>query len=117
MLKMDDHLIDAEIDPGVFRDIRLARRLRLLLGQLAHAPGQSLPLVCQDWVNTKAAYRFLSNERVDEAQIRGGRRLDRDLSKNLRVGVGYNFTDFKGDLTRVDDYRNRGWFLNLVGYY
>ena len=43
--------------------------------------------------------------------------LDRDLTKNLRVGVGYNFTDFKGDLTRVDDYRSRGWFINMVGYY
>ena len=72
MLKMDDHWIDAEIDPGVFPDIRLARRLRLLLGQLARAPGQSLPLVCQDWANTKAAYRFLSNDRVDEAQTLAG---------------------------------------------
>ncbi|BBC03911.1 IS4 family transposase [Bradyrhizobium elkanii] len=29
-------------------------------------------LVCQDWANTKAAYRFFSNERVDEADILGG---------------------------------------------
>jgi hypothetical protein len=70
--RADDYWIDAEVDPGVFRDVRLARRLRLLLGQLARAPGQSLALVCQDWANTKAAYRFLSNERVDEAQILAG---------------------------------------------
>ena len=43
--------------------------------------------------------------------------LDRDITANLRLGVGYNFTDFQGDLTRVDDYRNRGWFINMVGYY
>lgn len=32
----------------------------------------SLPLVCQDWANTKAAYRFFSNDRVSEAQILAG---------------------------------------------
>jgi len=29
-------------------------------------------MACQDWANTKAAYRFLSNERVDEYQILAG---------------------------------------------
>lgn len=29
-------------------------------------------MACQDWANTKAAYRFLSNERVDEADILSG---------------------------------------------
>ncbi|MHC1949754.1 hypothetical protein IF803_36085 [Bradyrhizobium sp. UFLA06-06] len=31
--------------------------------------GSSIPVVCQDWANTKAAYRFFSNERVNEADI------------------------------------------------
>ncbi|WP_260687612.1 IS4/Tn5 family transposase DNA-binding protein [Rhizobium laguerreae] len=30
--------------------------------------GGSIPFACQDWVNTKAAYRFFSNPNV------GGRR-------------------------------------------
>ena len=34
--------------------------------------GESIPLVCQDWANTKAAYRFFSNERVSEEDILGG---------------------------------------------
>ena len=34
--------------------------------------GQSIPLACQDWANTKAAYRFLSNDRVSEADILAG---------------------------------------------
>ena len=29
-------------------------------------------MVCQDWANTKAAYRFLSNQRVTEAEILSG---------------------------------------------
>ncbi|QQP95461.1 hypothetical protein [Lysobacter enzymogenes] len=42
--------------------------------------------------------------------------VDRDLGKNFRVGVGYNFTDFSDDLTDFD-YDHRGWFLNMVGSY
>ena len=34
--------------------------------------GQSIPFACQDWANTKAAYRFLSNSRVTEADILAG---------------------------------------------
>ena len=67
-----DGWIDRELDEAVFQDARLGRRLRALLGQLARAPGQSIALVCQDWANTKAAYRFLSNERVSEADILAG---------------------------------------------
>ncbi|WP_407181603.1 transposase DNA-binding-containing protein [Bradyrhizobium sp. STM 3562] len=29
-----------------------------MLTQIGSAMGQSIPLVCQDWANTKAAYRF-----------------------------------------------------------
>ena len=61
--------IDQELHESVFQDARLLRRLRVLLGQLAQAPGQSIALVCQDWANTKAAYRFLGNPRVSEADI------------------------------------------------
>lgn len=42
--------------------------------------------------------------------------IDRDITKNLRLGVGYNFTDFSDDLTRLG-YRYRGWYVNLVGSY
>jgi len=50
----------------------LKRRFERLLEQVGNAPGESIPLVCQDWANTKAAYRFLSNERVSEAGILPG---------------------------------------------
>jgi hypothetical protein len=42
--------------------------------------------------------------------------VDRDIGKHLRVGVGYNFTDFSDDLTRFG-YTYRGFFINLVGSY
>ena len=43
-----------------------------MLERLASKPGGSLPLACQDWANTKGAYRFLDNERVSEVQILAG---------------------------------------------
>ena len=67
-----DHWINSEIDDNAFVDARLARRARVLLGQLAQALGQRIALICQDWTNIKAAYRFLSNERVNEADILTG---------------------------------------------
>ncbi|MBD9478965.1 hypothetical protein [Pseudoxanthomonas sp. PXM02] len=42
--------------------------------------------------------------------------VDRQISDHFKVGVGYNFTDFSGDLTQLD-YDYQGWFLNIAGYY
>ena len=36
------------------------------------------------------------------------------IGKNLKAGVGYNFTDFSDDLTDLK-YNHRGIFLNLIG--
>ncbi len=38
----------------------------------------------------------------------------RHLGKNLKVGVGYNFTDFSDDLTDLK-YNHKGVFFNLIG--
>jgi hypothetical protein len=64
--------IDQEIAGCVFDDVRLGRRFRSLLEQICESVGESIPLACQDWANTKAAYRFLSNDRVNEEDILSG---------------------------------------------
>jgi hypothetical protein len=38
----------------------------------------------------------------------------RRISKNLKAGVGYNFTDFSDELTDLK-YNHRGIFVNLIG--
>jgi hypothetical protein len=53
-------------------DARLDKRLHALLEQIGDAVGESVPMACQDWANTKAAYRFFSNDRVNEADILAG---------------------------------------------
>ena len=64
--------VDRELAGCDFRDERLGKRFRSLLERLAASPGETIPLVCQDWANTKAAYRFLDNDRVSEAEILAG---------------------------------------------
>ncbi|MBP2312960.1 IS4/Tn5 family transposase DNA-binding protein [Azospirillum soli] len=64
--------IEDELAGCHFADERLGRRLSTLLDQMAGAMGDSIPLACQDWANTKAAYRFFANDRVSEAVILAG---------------------------------------------
>ena len=63
---------DHEVDIEAFGDKRLGERLRTLVAQLARAVGVPIPMACQDWANTKAAYRLLSNETVGETEILAG---------------------------------------------
>jgi len=64
--------IEAEVAGSQFADERHGRRLRLLLEQFSRKVGAPTPWACQDWANTKAAYRFFDNDRIDEAQILAG---------------------------------------------
>jgi hypothetical protein len=47
-------------------------RLGSLLQQFSDGIGRTVPLACQDWASTKAAYRFFDNDRVDEQAILAG---------------------------------------------
>lgn len=64
--------IAGEVAGCEFRDARLGKRLGNLLHQLGGSIGGTVPLACQDWANTKAAYRFFSNDEVDEKTILEG---------------------------------------------
>lgn len=53
-------------------DRRLDHRLGRLMEDLTTRIGKGIPLACQDWAATKAAYRFLDNAKVNEAAILEG---------------------------------------------
>ena len=55
-------------------------------------------------------------ELPDAQDIRSGALLGiyRHVGKNLKFGVGYNFTDFSDDLTD-QDFDSQGYFINLIG--
>ena len=92
-----DAWFDRELAGCNFADERLSKRLRKLVAQIGSAMGQSIPLVCQDWANTKAAYRFFSNERVSEADILAGHfqsTRDRTAATDGLVLVLHDTTEF-----------------------
>ena len=69
---MEERWFDEELAVCRLGDGRLDRRLRHLVERMGAGFGESIPLACQDWAGTKAAYRFFSNERVSEEEILRG---------------------------------------------
>src|SRR5687768_18026334 len=67
-----DVWVEQELVGCAFPDQRLKARLGKLLGDLGQRIGGTVPAACQDWAATKAAYRFFSNPRIDEAVILAG---------------------------------------------
>lgn len=55
--------------------------------------------------------------KVSESQDRRSGALGaihRHIGENMKIGIGYNFTNFSDDLTDLD-YDSKGWFINMVG--
>jgi hypothetical protein len=89
--------LDGELAGCNLVDERLTKRLGKLLAQIGSDMGQSIPLVCQDWANAKAAYRFFSNERVNEADILAGHlqsTRDRTATSDGPILVLHDTTEF-----------------------
>ena len=63
-----------------------------------------------------AEYRWLSDIDGDNERQGALLTLYRQIGGNLKIGVGFNFAGFN-DKLRVDDYDNRGWFVDLIGMY
>ena len=66
------HWSEGEADAAAFSDVRLGRRFAELLRRFGDRIGATIPFACQDWANTKAAYRFFANPNVEEGQILSG---------------------------------------------
>lgn len=64
--------VESELSGCRFADARHGTRLSSLLHSMSEDIGQSIPLACEDWANTKAAYRLFSNERVSDKEILSG---------------------------------------------
>lgn len=59
-----DEFADVEL-----KDARLNRRCGELAAQLATQPGGSINRACEDWADTKAAYRFFDNKKVTPEEL------------------------------------------------
>ena len=58
--------------------------------------------------------RVLDMTDLDDRRSGALATVSRYLGDHLKVGVGYNFTDFSDDLTDLS-YDHHGYFLNLTG--
>ena len=104
--------VDEELAGSRFRDARLGQRLRTLMTQLAGAVGSPIPMACQDWANTKAAYRFLSNPDVSEHEI-----LDGHFQATAsRVAAVEGPVLVLQDTTEFSFRRNRPEAIGAIGY-
>lgn len=63
-----------------------------------------------------AQYHWMNSQESKDTQHGAMVSVDRQIGKNLKIGIGYNFTDFDDDL-RSNDGTAEGWFVNLVGKY
>ena len=61
-----------------------------------------------------AQYHWLNSDESQDTQHGAMVSVDRHLGKNIKLGIGYNFTNFDDDLTNTDG-TAKGWFINLVG--
>lgn len=88
-----EHWTEREIDETAFKDARLGRRFGELLKKIGDGMGGSIPFACQDWANTKAAYRFFANDRVEQADILSGH----------FAATRARFDDCKGPILLIQD--------------
>ena len=63
-----------------------------------------------------AEYHWMNSDESQDSQHGAMVSVDRHIGKNLKIGIGYNFTDFTDDLSDTDG-TAKGWFINLVGKY
>jgi hypothetical protein len=116
--KSPEAWVDREAADCEFKDERLGKRFRSLLAQLSSSPGDSIPLVCQDWANTKAVYRFFDNDRVSEVEILGGHfqaTRDRAAATDGPILVMHDTTEFsykREDIDAIGKTR-----INIAGAY
>jgi hypothetical protein len=61
-------------------------------------------------------YRWLETQERDDNKDGALLGVYRHVGKHLKVGAGYNFTDFDDDLTN-NDYDAYGWFFDVIGKY
>ena len=61
-------------------------------------------------------YRWLESETEDDDKHGALLGVYRHVGKHMKIGAGYNFTDFNDDLTD-NDYDSNGWFIDIIGKY
>jgi hypothetical protein len=62
-------------------------------------------------------YRFLVQHEADDLRSGWLNEFLYPVGKHLRLGVGFNFTDFSDNEFSENDYSVYGWFFRVQGKY
>ncbi|MBI3995407.1 MAG: hypothetical protein HY349_05465, partial [Nitrospirae bacterium] len=62
-------------------------------------------------------YRLLKVYEADDQRAGTLVEVTREMARHLRLGVGYNFTDFTDNEFSDNNYSVRGWFFRFQGIY
>jgi hypothetical protein len=74
------------------------------------------PFMFRGW-DLGIEYRVLANNQIEDSKKGFLVELDKDIGNYLRMGVGYNFTDYDDDLRNEDKWDAKGWFVRVNGKY
>jgi hypothetical protein len=121
------HIAAFDLTYDVSKDWSIGGKYAYRLGQVSLDRDQpvffdnaaQLTVLRIDW-RFRAGWESLVEGRMldlpDVSQRNGGAlaAIYRHLGEHVKVGVGYNFTDFSDDLTDLS-YHHRGFFFNLIG--
>lgn len=121
------HVLSADATFGLTKKLSLGGKYAFRIGELSSDRGQGpwvesqaqLAIARVDW-HVVRQWDVLAEVRWLDVDLAGDTRsgallaIYRQLGRNAKVGIGYNFTDFSDDLTDLD-YDEEGWFFNVVG--
>jgi len=121
------HILSLDVMYDITSHIGLGGKVAHRLGELAmdrtnpqfFQSNATLYIVRADW-HVVRKWDFMLEGRMLELPQAGDRRsgalvgLYRQLGDHLKLGIGYNFTDFSDDLTDLS-YDSQGVFINAVG--
>jgi len=63
-----------------------------------------------------AEYHWMNSKESKDTKQGAMVSVDRHIGDNMKMGIGYNFTDFNDDLSDTTG-TAKGWFVNLLGKY
>lgn len=121
------HILALEAGYDLNRWFELVEKTAYRLGKYKTALTDSASVGTFLWVNRfnyrvtrkwdlGLEYRMLIQGRAGDSFKHGPLvELDRELYDYIRLGIGYNFTDFDDDLRRINDYKKNAFFFRVSG--
>lgn len=97
----------ADFDGNLSNSLPIQNDIYLLAVNAAYA-------VMNNW-EVLGEYHWKADRNTDDVHQGALVSLNKQIGRNLKLGIGYNFSDFHDDLVHKDDYEAHGFFINMLG--